>query len=225
MAIVGDFPYNLYCKAGKFIPPYGHRLEDHNAFIRNRIAFDHSQPQTYVSGVEIGAEPLLFFGKFSYFNEDSTPGYSKFTGDGRRDFSGIAGWRGLWLHLGLSYINIEEFAENTDRNAYGVFGAVRFKNLSYLFELDNREDKFSQNDDDAVISFNELNYAICRGANIKLRYESFNPEENLFDTERYILGLDLYPYPFIEINIQYWCNREEPEMSNDRFLVIAHIWF
>ncbi|MEK7850531.1 MAG: hypothetical protein AAB275_01490, partial [Deltaproteobacteria bacterium] len=68
-----DFPYNSYIKAGKFIPPYGLRLDDHTAFIRTKIAFDHSQPGSYVSGYEVGAEPVLLFARLSQFNADVTP--------------------------------------------------------------------------------------------------------------------------------------------------------
>ena len=43
-----------YVKAGKFLPPFGWRLPDDDAFIRQSSGFTYSAPDT---GVEIGAEP------------------------------------------------------------------------------------------------------------------------------------------------------------------------
>jgi hypothetical protein len=48
--------------------------------------------------------------------------------------------------------------------AYGIHGALRFKNLSYLFEWDNRQDEFvvSSLDTEADITFNELNLLMTK---------------------------------------------------------------
>ncbi|MDO9264586.1 MAG: hypothetical protein Q7U02_11515, partial [Desulfosalsimonadaceae bacterium] len=143
-AILGYFPFNSYCKIGKFVPPYGHRFEDHTAFIRSEIDFDHSKPETYVTGVEVGSEPLLLFWNLSAYNADATPSQNS-EETTARGYSATAGWRGLWLHLGASAINNQKndigVDSTTDRTAYGVFGAIRLKKLIYLFEFDRRKDE------------------------------------------------------------------------------------
>lgn len=233
-----NFPYNSYLKAGKFVPPYGQRLEDHTAFIRDKLGLNHSKPEAYVSGYEIGAEPVLFYARFSQFNSDVTPQ----AGAGKipRGISGEAGWRGLWLHFGGSYLDINDYFDATtagivDRKAYGAFGALRLKwvpyldRLTYLFEFDRRRDHDQNGKDaDANITFNELDYKLVRGANIKLRYETYEPDKGAADNierKRYVMGVDLYPYPFTELNIQYRINKEEPEIDNNEIMAIAHLWF
>lgn len=240
--ILKDFPYNSYVKAGKLIPPYGLRLDDHTAFIRTKISFDHSQPGSYVAGYEVGAEPVLLFARFSQFNADVTPAVADTT-EAARGVSGELGWRGLWLHLGASYINITDFANTpaaaTDRSAYGMFGALRLKwlpyldKLTYLFEFDHRTDHIEggsgSTDESADITFNELDYKISKGANLKLRYESYKPDssavEDPNDQKRYLAGVDLYPYPFTELNLQYRFKKEESERDISEYLVVGHIWF
>lgn len=230
--MIKNLPYNSYLKVGKFVPPYGHRLEDHTAFIRTKVGLDHSQPGAYVSGYEIGAEPVLFFARASVFNADVTPASD--TGKTAQGFSGEVGWRGLWLHLGLSYMKIKDFAatpvSETGRSAYGAFGALRYKNLSYLFEVDSRMDDIEgigTSNEKALITFNELNYHVVKGSNIKLRYETYDPDEGITDYEqrRYVIGYDFFPYPFTELNVQYRINREEDERSNNDLLLMVHLWF
>ena len=231
--MIKTLPYNAYFKAGKFVPPYGHRLDDHTAFIRTKLGLDHSQPGSYVSGYEIGAEPVLLFARFSQFNADVTPAGN--TGKTARGVSGEMGWRGLWLHLGASYINIANSetssTSTTDKSAYGLFGAMRYKSVSYLFEFDTRRNHIEESggsaDYDARITFNELNYKVVKGANIKLRYETYEPDKTVNDSRqtRYMAGLDIYPYPFTEINLQYRINNEEAEKANNDVLLLAHIWF
>ncbi len=230
--MIKDLPYNSYLKVGKFVPPYGHRLEDHTAFIRTKVGLDHSQPDAYVSGYEIGTEPVLLFARLSMFNADVTPAND--TGKTPHGFSGEFGWRGLWLHLGLSYMDISDFdsslTSETDRSAYGIFGALRYKNLSYLFEVDSRMDDIEgigTSNEKALITFNEVNYHVVKGSNIKLRYETYDPDEALTDDEqrRYVIGYDFYPYPFTELNVQYRINREADERSNNDLLLMVHLWF
>jgi hypothetical protein len=241
IGMLKDLPYNSYFKVGKFVPPYGHRLEDHTAFIRDKIGLNHSKPEAYVSGYEIGAEPVLMYARFSQFNSDITP-QSGSVLKAPTGISGEAGWRGLWLHLGGSYLTIYDFetsaAAITDRRAYGVFGALRLKwfpyleRLTYLFEYDFRRDSIrgniSNSDANARITYNELDYRVGNGVNIKLRYESYEPDKGASDNierKRYVMGVDMYPYPFTELNIQYRLNREEPESDNNEVFLLTHIWF
>lgn len=233
-----DFPFNSYLKVGKFVPPYGLRLDDHTAFIRTELGFDQSQSGAYVSGYEVGAEPVLVYGRFSQFNSDVTPAVGT-TEKAARGVSGEVGWSGLWLHLGASYLHWDNLDNDSskDRSAYGVSGAFRPKwipyldRLTYLFERDFRrdgvEDGGSNTNEDADITFNELDYRIAKGLNLKLRYETYEPDhisgEN--DQKRYVAGVDLYPYPFTEVNIQYRNKKEEHEDTIDELLVVTHIWF
>lgn len=239
--LLENLPYNSYLKLGKFIPPYGHRLEDHTAFIRTETGFDHSKPDAYYSGMEIGAEPLIAFGRFAYFNEDRTPAEN--TEESRRGVSGVLGWQGLWLQLGASYLDIINYESTStlsaDRTAYGIFGALRAKNipflerLTYLFEWDIRRGKRIDPDgikidDDAGITFNELNYRAMKGLNIKLRYEVYDPDEE--DTlnvgkKRYVAGVDISPFPFTEFNLQYRYNDRKDRLNENEFLGMAHLWF
>lgn len=209
--LLKDFPYNSYIKAGKFIPTYGLRLEDHTAFIRTELAFDQSQSGAYVSGYEVGAEPVVVYGRFSQFNSDVTPAVGTDV-KAARGVSGEVGWRGLWLHLGASYLHWDNLDNDSskDRTAYGVSGAFRPKwvpyldRLTYLFERDFRRDRVdgggSDTNEDADITFNELDYRIAKGLNLKLRYETYEPDnisgENV--QKRYVAGVDLYPYPALK---------------------------
>lgn len=226
----GDTPYNSYVKAGKFMPPYGHRLADHTALIRSKLGFDGSDPSAYYSGVEVGAEPVLFFGRAAMFNQNTTPALN--TDSSRRGMSAVAGWRGLWLHLGASYLSMENYEVSasgaSDRSAIGIYGALRGKDmgmldrLTYLFEFDYVDDSGPE---EFTVSYNELAYRLMDGVTLKARQESFVSDTE-DDEARYAIGADLYPYPFTEVTVEYRINRESGnEIDNNELMLIGHIWF
>ncbi len=230
--LVDNFPYNSYVKFGRFIPPYGLRLDDHTAFIRTKLELSQAQSDAYFSGVEAGAEPTLFFARASHFNSDTTPAGS--TGLTPAGYSATAGWAGRWLHLSLSYLGINDLdassTGSTERSAYGVSGALRYKTLTYLFEFDRKGDDVtsgSVSTEDADITFNELNWRAAQGVNLKARYETYSPDASTGEAElkRYAAGVDFYPFPFTEVNAQYRTTDSEPGETASDFFVIGHIWF
>jgi hypothetical protein len=229
--MVDRLPFNSYVKLGKFIPPYGHRLDDHTAFIRTELFLDHNYPHAYNSGIEVGADPLVAFFRAAYFNEDITPLQN--SDNTMHGYSAVAGWKGLWLNLGASFLSEQDVfvgPDFTDRMAYGVFGGVQLWRLSWLFEADLRKDEWSGKSSDAdttaLITFNELNFRAARGVTIKARYETFDPDRDVDDDEkiRYLAGLDFHPFPFTEVDAQYRYN-ETPQEDFGQVLVLIHLWF
>lgn len=240
--MVDNLPFNAYFKLGKGIPPFGHRLDDHTAYIRSRIFSDHSMPESYYSLGEIGAEPLVFYVRGSYFNEDKSPSvedeYS------RRGGTGVIGWHGLWLNLGGSYGQIVNYERSstlaTDRSAYGVYGSLRIKDVpyverfTYLFEYDIRDDKNMESHDTTheytTITFNELAYRVTDGVTVRVRHENFDPEgdsEEMHET-RYTGAVDFHPYSFSELSMQYrYYDYEEKGQDQNKydFFLLAHLWF
>lgn len=232
--LLHNLPYNGYLKLGKFIPPYGHRLEDHTAYIRTKIAFDQSLPSSYVSGIEAGVEPLVFFANVAYFNQDETPKNDR--GKLQKGVSGIAGWRGLWLQLGGSFFDVSDFETSldstTDRSSYGIFGSLRLLRASLLFEYDFVKDDIASpagsSERKSTITFQELNYHVLKGLNAKVRYETYDPDDDVSgdDLKRYMAGVDILPYPFIEFNLQYR-HTDDPAIVEEynEYLFMAHLWF
>jgi len=234
---VDRLPYNGYVKFGKFIPPFGHRLEDHTAYIRRELFVDQSNPVSYGSGVEIGVDPLVFYGRFAYFNEDLRPADS--SDDTSTIFSGVIGWQGLWLQLGGSFLQVNnnrtwgfaaDLAPETrgDRRAYGCYGAVNYRSLTWLFEYDLVRNDLagSDQDFDELISFNELDFLAFKGTTLKVRYETLDPNRAVKDDalSRYTAGLEFHPLTFTEIDLQYRFN-DTPQQNYSQILVLVHLWY
>ncbi len=236
--LVDNLPFNSYLKFGKFIPPFGHRLEDHTAFIRRELFVDQSNPVSYGSGVEFGTEPLVAFARAAYFNRDLLPREN--TNNTPQIFAGTVGWHGLWLELGASYLRINDndrwedvYGAGTnirgDRTAAGAFGAVRLGTLVWLFEGDLRSDDIAgRRQVDAVITYNELAWRAWDGLTVKLRHEYFDPDRDTGDdaTQRYGVGIDLHPYPFTELDLQVRRIVENNPSKQDynQLLLMIHLW-
>lgn len=235
--MVDNLPYNSHVKFGKFLPPYGHRLEDHTAYIRKELFVDQSNPVSYGSGVEIGVNPLVVYGRLAYLNEDLTPASS--TDSGSTLFSGVVGWQGLWLQLGGSFLRVGDnrnwgFASGLgsetvgDRTAYGGYGSVNLWRLTWLFEYDVVQNDLAGGgeDFDELISFNELCFLAFKGTTFKVRYETLDPNRDVTDDEwsRSTVGLEFHPFAFTELDVQYRYN-DTPEERYGQALVMVHLWY
>jgi len=231
-ALVHGLPYRLYAKAGRFLPPYGLRMDDHTTYIRNATGLDQSDPGSYYGGLEMGIEPLLVYAQAAYFYEDSPP-RSK-TADIKKGFSAMAGWRGLWLQLGGSIMKVQNFEvttlpSTTDREMHGVSGSLRFKNLSCLFEFDRIKDETRAISGITTrktdVEFSELDYLIIDGLNLKLRYETIEPDAAAGGTtRRRTAAIDILPYPFMDATFQYR-RTEEPGGKFKDYIAMMHFWF
>jgi len=233
-ALVHDLPYRLYAKAGRFLPPYGLRMDDHTAYIRNATGLDQSDPGSYYGGLEMGIEPLVVYAHAAYFYEDSPPRAK--AGDIKKGFSAMAGWRGLWLQLGGSIMKVQNYVVNTvtpsttDREMYGTSGSLRFRNLSYLFEFDRIKDETRDSigltTDRTRVEFNELDYLIMDGLNLKIRYETIEPDTSAGGgtTRRRTAAIDILPYPFMDASFQYR-RTDEPGVKFKDYIAMMHFWF
>lgn len=236
-AMVDRLPYNGYLKFGKFMPPFGHRLEDHTAYVRKELLVDQSNPVSYGSGVEVGVNPLVFYARFAYINEDIIPADSRTTTS--TVYSGVFGWQGLWLQLGGSFLQVSDnrtwgFASGLDpetrgdRTAFGGYGSVNLWRLTWLFEYDLVQNDLAGGggDFDELISFNELNFLAFGGTTFKIRYETLDPNRDLKDDEstRYLAGLEFHPFAFTELDLQYRYN-DTPQEKYSQALVMVHLWY
>jgi hypothetical protein len=234
--MVDNLPYNGYVKFGKFIPPYGHRLDDHTAYVRKELFVDQSNPLSYASGAELGFDALVVYGRFAYFNEDIRP---RENGDATQVvYSGVLGWQGLWLQLGGSFLQVNDnrnwgdaYADANlagDRRAVGGYGAVDLWRLTWLFEYDLVQNDISRGgkDFDEFITYNELALKAFRGITVKARYETLDPNRDVKDDEshRYVAGVDFYPYPSTEVDVQYRWN-DTPAEKYGQLMFMIHLWF
>ena len=65
--LLHEAPYRAYLKAGRFVPSFGLRLDDHTSFIRRQFELDGSLPEARVTGVEVGAAPNFPYVNLSWF--------------------------------------------------------------------------------------------------------------------------------------------------------------
>jgi hypothetical protein len=233
--MVDALPLDGYVKFGKFLPPFGHRLEDHTAYIRKDLFVDQSNPVSYGSGVEVGFNPAPIYGRFAYTNDDLTPGLA--TGSVSNLYSGVLGFQNSWLQVGGSFLQAHHnanwgFADTLPadttgkRRAYGGYGSVHLWQLTGLFEYDLvKNDPDGGKDFDEFISFAELDFQAAAGTFLKVRYETLDPNRDIKDDEwsRTTAGIEFHPQPFTEIDLQYRYN-DTPAEKYSQVLLMVHFW-
>ena len=212
--MVHEAPYQAYVKAGRFVPGYGLRLDDHTSSIRRRFELDGALPESRVSGVEIGAAPNYPFVNFSVFGA-----YSRFEEPDRYNiFGSTTGW-GSALNLGLrdlgwslggsAMMKRRELQDGGDMSAVGVYGVLNpwFYNSKVPITLQGEIDygtyqRLSGNEATQLVTFSEIHWLAANGLNFLAAHDWQDPDRDVKDDEWHRLqgGLQIIPYPGITLD-------------------------
>ncbi|MBI3610526.1 MAG: hypothetical protein HY204_07490 [Nitrospirae bacterium] len=227
--LIQRLPFNSDIKIGRFIPPYGLKVDDHTSFIREKLGFG---PFGFgqVSGVEAGFAKSDWFGNAAVFNSPEGSTGSPTLGQDRHA-KGASATGGIKTNRVWLAGSIYDNRPGTEKDDYvGGYGALRLG----LFTVMGERDRLHVEDRTAngakrtgSASYAELDFRPIRGINTKLKYDRYDPDRAVSKDElnRYTFGMDLYPYPFTEVILQYRINKETPEIRNDQTIVMAHFFF
>lgn len=162
-------------KAGQFFLPYGLRLQDDSAFVRQVTGINFDTPDR---GVEAGLELGPWSAQLALTN--GTAGGPEVDSGKQLSFSG-SHVRPMW-RVGASY-NLND-ADLGDRRMSSFFAGLRTGPIAWLGEVDFIVDEMPGPNRDRYVSLLEGNWLFADGHNLKIGYEFFDPDENVDENER-----------------------------------------
>jgi hypothetical protein len=229
-----DMPQQAYVKVGRFLPPFGWRLDDHTAYIRQALGFDHERQ---VTGVEVGLNPNYPYVHAAVFTS-THDGHSPLPDDGRGAALSI-GYRDLAWQLGGSAMfetreDADEvwvgtsFALNLFRASHPWKG-LRLAPFIYMGEVDLR--RTDPNDGDREITglaaFHQLTWIPRPWLRVGGRYEwrDFDVEIEDDHRQRLVGSVTVHPVPQLEIGGYARKNLEPGDtIEDDELLLMIHVW-
>ena len=154
-----------YLKAGRLFLPFGIRLEDDTALIRQLTNIHFNTPDT---GIEIGHIGTHWNLQLAVTNGNG--GGFVDSDDGKQ-----ISVRGEWVQSGWragGSVNLNE-TDSVDRDMTGIFAGIRTGAVSWLLEFDQITDSQSGLPDrEQDLAFIEANWLIRKGHYLKLGLES-----------------------------------------------------
>ena len=186
-----------YLKAGRIMLPYGLRLEDDTAFIRQASGFNFD---TGDNGVELG----LQYSK-TLFNLALSNGSSGQTNDDNRlQLLGRAEYLGDNWRLGASALYNDAVAGA--RTQANIFGGFFWRGWIFLAELDHIEDEsvslVAGEFQRQRVGLVEINRELRKGLNLKLTSEYLDPDSHIAENQRTRYSLLLEYTPFANLQIR-----------------------
>jgi hypothetical protein len=193
-------PWNSYVKGGRMVLPFGLRLQDDTAFIREITGFNHGVQDL---GVEVGLEPGPW--SISLAASNGTQGSS----DDNRDkqFTGMAQFVQRHWRIGAhaTYNN----AATAKRAGFGGFAAVNIGRLTLLAEVDRLIDELEELPGDPVerrlLFYGAVNYQLAKGLNLKFAYDYADPDTSESDDSfiRFSAGVEYTVTQFVQLRLFY----------------------
>ena len=182
---------NSYVKVGKFLPPYGWRLPDDAAFIRQFSGFAYSTPDI---GVEFGVEPGKWSFHLAAINGAGASGGNR---PNQLTLLTVRRWKKARVGISASNNNAGEF---TTTHA-GLLAGLNFGRLALLAEGDWVQSSQAAGTDRRWLGFLEADVLVMRGLNIKIAHDWIDPDLDVSTDGRVrdSLGVEYIPYPFIQL--------------------------
>ena len=208
-----EAPYQIYAKAGRFVPSFGLRLDDHTSQIRRSFELDGALPESRVAGVEVGAMPNYPFVNASWFRmaaRDRVPD--------RWDIADVddgwgsavnAGWRDLSWSAGVSAMFRRRGVERGgDTATYGVYGVLNpWRNNRQLpftyqaeYDLGSRQRSSGRKTNQSAF-YQELNWVAYNGVVLLLAHDWADPDSEIIEDEDHRLQLGLQVSPIAGVTI------------------------
>lgn len=210
---------NWHFAAGQFFLPYGLRLEDDSAFIRQTTGINFTNPDR---GVQVGYESGAWSTILSVTN-GSGGGSENDTG---KQVSFIGNYVVNRWRVGLS-LNTND-SDVGDRQMYGAFAGLRTGPIAWLAEVDwITDDLPAGGEQEALASLVEGNWLFMRGHNLKVTYEYFDPDSDLDEDHqaRYSVVYEYSPMQFLQgrVGLRVYDGIPQVDAQNrDEFFLELH---
>ncbi len=208
--------------AGQFFLPYGLRLQDDSAFIRQFTGVNFYSADR---GVQFAFEAGPWSALLSVTNgsggaaENDTGKQSSFTASYAR-----SGWR-----VGAS-LNVND-SDAGDRQMQNVFIGLRTGPVAWLAEVDWIIDDLPGGEErDSLAALVEGNWLFRRGHNLKVSYDYFDPDDDLDEDHRvrYSVLWEYSPMQFLQSRLGVRIHDGIPQVdaqNRDEIFLELHAYF
>lgn len=210
-----------YIRVGRMFLPFGWRLEDDTAFIRQVPGINYNTPD---DGLEFGLERDHWSAQLAITNGTAGAGEAD---TGKQFSSRLSYIQNRW-RAGIS-ANVNDAAGGS-RTMYGAFAGIRTGPVHWLLEYDRIEDQGFTPGRDLDVGLVEANWEFARGFNLKGTYEHFDPDADVSndDQARASLVLEWFPIQFTQLSIGLRSRDgipQNPLQNTDEFFVQLHGYF
>ena len=188
--------HDWYVKAGQLYLPYGLRLEDQTAFVREDVGINMTTPDR---GVEFGYLHGVWDGQFAVSN--GTAG-GPTVSNGKQYSLQLSFVQPIW-RLGVA-ANLNDSAVSGRRGAYGLFAGVKTGPIAWLAEADYVDDQTVANGGlKSAAGLLEANWLIARGHNLKITAEELRPDTTVSHNEvaRWSAVYEFTPIQFLQLRL------------------------
>ena len=212
-AMLHEAPFQAYLKAGRFVPSFGLRLDDHTSRIRRSFELDGALAESRVTGVEVGAMPNYPFINASWFRmagRDRVPDSWDITDvDDGWGTAVNAGWRDLsWSLGGSAMFRRRRITEGGDTSTYGLYGVInpwrhsRNLPMTYQVEYDfGSLQRVSGRKTQQAAFYQEVNWVAYNGVTLLLAHDWSDPDDEIIDDEDHRLQLGLQISPIAGVTV------------------------
>ncbi len=201
----GSTTQGLYIKGGQFYLPFGWRLQDQSAFVREATGISMTTPD---KGLEIGYELPSWSVQLDFTSGSANAN----AGSGHQLTTQVAYVKPIW-RVGIAGSFEQSIVGN--RRVGGLFAGVRTGPVSWLGEANVIHDESFPGGRTLAAGLIEGNWRIRQGHNLKLTAEYFDPDRAIREDQqvRYSCVYEYTPIPFLQFRAGHRRYRGIPQSN------------
>jgi hypothetical protein len=191
----GNTQDGFYVKGGQFYLPFGWRLQDQTAFVRQVTGISMNTPD---KGLELGYEHSSWSAQFDVTNGAS----NATTGSGYQVTTQVVYSKPIW-RVGIAGSSTQ--SNVGDRRVSGLFAGLKTGPIAWLAEGDLVHDDSFPGGRTLVAALLEGDWRLLKGHNLKLTAEYSDPDRSINNNQqtRYSVVYEYTPLPFLQLRAGY----------------------
>ena len=199
-----DPAHGWYVKGGKFYLPFGWRLQDQTAYVREVTGISMTTPD---QGVELGYERGNWSAQVALTN-----GAANAQSGAGHQVTGQVVFVQPWWRAGLAASQTQADAGN--RRVFGVFAGIRTGPVAWLGEADLiSDDGYPEGNRKLGSLLGEADWNLAKGHNLKLTAEYYEPDRHVSEDQqtRWSVLYEYTPIQFLQLRAGFRRYRGIPQ--------------
>jgi hypothetical protein len=204
-AMFNALPAGGGVKAGRFVPNFGTRIDDHTSYVRSMTGFSPERGTIQHTGVEAMVAPGGIKLTGGVYNADD--GFGSGTSSAKAFLGRVETILDIGgsVHLGLgANIYTKRLTDGTSTVITGGMGGLAIGDLAITGEADWLTTGGPASVKQRIV-FVEADYPVLEGIDVKFAYDYFDPNDRRLTgiLSRYTAGLEFFPLPGVEVRPLY----------------------